>query len=465
MKSKVLLTLSIAFLFLAGCQEKEEISSENSNEEVMEVNEVSVDNEASATEPTEEQISEMRLVEQGFEIEYLYTTKDEEVIFLELSREGEAYFAMMDGSYEWVLKPTNKIKEMEYDRLFGQSENDFVIYETETASIVQDGLIALAVQDDRPREDDGLLWGFMNTKGEWVIEPQYRSVKQFSEGVAVVETIEEDRDDLQNYRTIAIDKKGNELFEIAKFDVKKETDEEFVEVDIFKNGYLKTSKGVYNTEGQLFAMDFIPDFHDVDGLFKNYEIIGDQAVTIFDNKIKVFSLDGKLVRDFAYPMSAGEEEEVGELADSDLHIYTPKALAELNQFIVYGKIMDLNGKVVLDKGSYLDDILISRDSSGEEEAYKFYDLKGNPLTDPNMVGVQLGQELYYNEPHWEEGSEYYKLISPTGEELIGEDRKVSSVSDIGHKIVEARVTDPTTLDETEMLININTLEFFRRVDL
>jgi|GEM_PF-1153804 len=457
-KGLVLASLSLALVLIAGCAGKEEAVQQPVND-VQNVEAVESTEEAAAE-------SEMRLVEQGFEIEYLYTFRNEDVIFFELNREGEAYFAMMDSNYDWVLKPTNEIKDVEYDRSFSQTDYGLVIYEGEDASIFQDGLIALAVQDDRPREDDGLLWGFMNTKGEWAIKPQYRSVKQFSDGVAVVETIE---DDLQNSRTIAIDIEGKERFEISKHVTGNETDDDSVLVDSFKNGYLKTSKGVFNKDGQLFSMDFIPGFNEIeDGFFKNYEVIGDQVVTIVDNKIKVFSLQGKLVREFAYPMSEEEiNEETRDLSSSDLKLYTPKALAESNQFIVSSKIMNVDGEVIFAGGGFLiqDDIIASISFSEEDAAWSFYDLEGNPIKDNNVVGIQLEQSLYYNEPHWEMGNEYYKLISPNGEELIGEDRKVSSVSGMGEQIVEASVTDPSTLDEIDVLINTKTIEFIKVVDL
>lgn len=460
MKSKVLALLSVALLLIAGCGEKKEVVH-------TPVNEVS---SAQTGKSSNEEAAEMRLVEQGFEIEYLHTFSDEDIIFFELIREGDTYYAMMDSNYEWVLKPTNEIKEMHTDGSFSQTEYDLVIYEGEPASFIQDGLIALAVQDDRPREDDGLLWGYMNTKGEWAIKPQYRSVNPFSEGVAVVETIEEDRDDLQNSRTIAINKEGNELFEISKYTEGQDSeDEDSLYIDSFKNGYLKTSKGVYNKEGQLFAIDFILALNETaDDFYKYYEVIGNQVVILMDNKIKVFSLQGELVREFSYPVSEGEsEDEVGELSSTDLKLYTPKALAESNQFIVNSKIMNLDGKVIFDGGNFLiqDDIIVERNFNGDEGVWNFYDLKGTPITGHNVVGVQLEQSLYYNEPHWEQGNEYYKLISPKGEELIGEDRKVSHVSGLGNRIVEARVTDPSTLDEIDVLINTESLEFIKEVDL
>ncbi|WP_054956771.1 WG repeat-containing protein [Paenibacillus dakarensis] len=460
MKSKAAASLSLALLLLAGCGEKEATVQSTVNE---------VSTTQAAGEATKEEEAQMRLAEQGFEIEHLYTFKHEDVAFLELNRDGDDYYAMMNSSFDWVLEPTHEIKDIEYNPYFSQTEYNLVIFEGEKSPMIQDGLIALAVQDERPREDDGLLWGYMNTKGEWAIEPQFRSVIPFSEGVAVVKTIEKDRDDLQNSRTIAIDKEGNELFEISTYEEGKDTRAASVKVDSFWNGYLKTSQGVYNKAGQLFDMNFISGFNETeDGLFKDYEVIGDQVVTIFDNKIKVFSLQGQLVREFPYPPSAGEsEEEADDIYSTDLKRYTPNRLAESNQFIVGSKIMNVDGEVIFESESFLiqDEVIVSREYNEDDGVWKFYDLKGTPITDPNIVGIQLEQSLYYNEPHWEEGNEYYRLISTQGEELIGEDRKVSSVSRMGDQIVRAGVTDPATLDEIDVLINMDTLEFIKEVDL
>jgi len=129
--------------------------------------------------------------------------------------------------------------------------------------------------------------------------------------------------------------------------------------------------------------------------------------------------------------------------------------------------MNVDGEVIFEEGYFLiqDDIIVSIHFNDDEGVWSFYDLKGNPINDENVVGIQLEEALYYNEPHWVEGTEYYKLISPTGEELIGEDRKVSSVSGLGNQIVQASVTDPATLDEIDVLINTKTLEFIKEVDL
>lgn len=461
MKRKVVASLSIALLLIAGCGEKDEVVRSTVNE---------VSGSEAVGEPTEVEAVEMRLVEQGYEIEHLYTfNNNEDVVFFELNREGDVYYAMMDRDFEWVLKPTNEIKGIQSDRYFSQTEYDLVIYEGEASPIIQDGVIALAIQDNRPRKDDGLLWGYMNTKGEWIIQPQFRSVNQFSDGVAVVETIEEDSDDLKNSRTITIDKEGNELFEISSYEEGEDTEDRYVMVDSFKNGYLKTSNGVYNRDGQLFPMNFIPGFDELDdGFFKDYEVISGQVVTIFDKKIRVFSLQGKLVREFPYPLSEGElEEEVGELSSTDLKLYTPNVLATSNQFIVGNKIMNLNGEVIFESANFLiqNDVIVSRDYSVEEGVWNFFDLNGTPITDRNIVGIQLEQALYYNEPHWEKGNEYYRLISQQGDELLGEDRKISSLSSVGNQIVRASVTDSATLDEIDVLINTKTLKFIKEVDL
>lgn len=466
MKGKFLVPLSVGLLLLAGCQDKNEAQKTSESEVVQ------------SGEETAEDVAQMRLAEQGFVIKSIDTFQNEDIILFELNRDGEeeSYFAMMDENYDWIVTPTNEIKEMDYG-LPNQPEFDTVINEGETPHNLEDGLIAFAVKDDRPREDNDLLWGFMNTKGEWVIKPQYRSIEPFHDGAAVVQTVEEDRDDLQNSRKIAIDINGKELFEIEE---KHNIDESIVAFDSFHNGYLKTSKGVYNKDGELFSLDFLPDFKESEDeydeedsveLFKSYEIIGDKVVTIFDNKIKVFSLQGNLEKEFSYLPSDDELNELGEseLEPNDLKLYTNEELAKSNSFIVKNKIYSLDGKVVFDHGNMLiqDDLIITRSGFDDDgnATWNLYDLKGNPIKDENKAGIQLGLEVYNNEPHWVKENEYYKLISTDGKDLIGEDRKVSDVLNPEDKIVEAEVTDPTTLEETEVLINTETLEFIRVVDL
>ncbi|MFC7685773.1 WG repeat-containing protein [Ureibacillus sp. GCM10028918] len=461
---KLLASLLTVSALMVGCNQQET----KQEEKVEEIQDSA--NEEVSTEATLEEETQMRLVEQGFEIEQLHTFENEDVILLELIREGDTYYAMMNGDYEWVLKPTNEIKDMEYNDYHALPEYDLVVYETEKASIIQGGLIALAIQDERPREDDGLLWGYMNTEGEWVIEPQYRSVQQFSDGIAIVETIEEDRDDLQNSRMIAIDKEGNELFEISKSVEGEEIDSDSsISFDVFKNGYLKTSKGVFNKKGELFSLDFIPEFNEVeDGFFNGYEVIKDQVVTVIDSKIKVFSLQGNLVKEFSYPSTEDVQYTNNEISNYDLKLYTNTKLAESGKFVIRSKILNLDGKVVFESDSMRieDDIIITRSFKGEEAVWNFYDLDGNPITNAaNKVGIQLEESFYNDEPHWEKGNEYYKLISPKGEELIGEDRKVSTVLRVGDQIIWGGVTDPSTLEEIDVLINTNTLEFIKEVDL
>lgn len=457
MQSRLLLaSLLTVSVLMVGCTQQEKEPEQNV--EGIEGSNQEEGNEEVSSEETAEDIAQMRLVEQGFQVEYLTTFQEEEVILLELARDGEKYYAMMNGEFEWVLPPTNTIKDIEHNP-YSAVQYDLVIYEGYSTPAIKEGLIGFAVEDPRPRKDDGLLWGFMNTKGEWVIEPKYRAIDQFSDGVAIVETVEEDRDDLANSRQIAIDSKGNELFEMAKYDVNKEDEDEFTN-NSFYNGYIKVKNGVYNKKGEFFSMEFLPlmdeDEDDEEGLI-NFEIIQDQVVTIIDNAIKVYSLQGNLIKEMKNPES-------DEIDSSDLK-YPVKALADSKKFIVGNTIMNLDGNIIFQSESFAIENSVIVTFGGEDGVWNFYDFNGKQINDANKVGVQLDETVYNSEPHWVKGNEYYKLLSANGEVLLDEDRKISGVSNPGNKIIEAEVTDPATLDEIDVLINVETLEFIKQVDL
>lgn len=67
-----------------------------------------------------------------------------------------------------------------------------------------DGLLAVATEDD--------LWGFVDTKGNMVIEPKYKGVKKFKNGRCAV--ARSDKDD--SIRYMFIDKKGEVIFTLGK---------------------------------------------------------------------------------------------------------------------------------------------------------------------------------------------------------------------------------------------------------
>jgi hypothetical protein len=62
-----------------------------------------------------------------------------------------------------------------------KGEELFVLQNAESVFNFSEGLAAFSVRD----QDDKVKWGFVNTKGEIKIQPQYNSVGNFSDGMAV----------------------------------------------------------------------------------------------------------------------------------------------------------------------------------------------------------------------------------------------------------------------------------------
>lgn len=106
---------------------------------------------------------------------------------------GKKLLGLMNSDFRWVVEPNDEI--LEY-------------------GIFSDGLISAGIIDPRGIRESKGLWGFLNEDGDWVVEPKFAEVAKFSEGLAYVQTIEEDRDDLGSSRGIVIDKTGKEMFEV-----------------------------------------------------------------------------------------------------------------------------------------------------------------------------------------------------------------------------------------------------------
>ena len=192
----------------------------------------------------------------------------------------------MDSNFEWVIEPQREI--VQFETAVEAGEWSHGIYFSE-------GLIRAAVKEDRGiRASRGRIeeykWGYLNTSGEWVIEPKFRRASIFSDGVAIVTTIEEDRDDLSNARQIVIDQTGKEKFELVSTYNLSESPEEDYEYRKFTNGYLQTEKGIIDTAGSIQSEDIEIDEMPV----SEYEIeeTGEEVIVYNPKGEKVATLPG-----------------------------------------------------------------------------------------------------------------------------------------------------------------------------
>lgn len=398
------------------------------------------------------------LAEQGFILDSYEIDPAEGVVLVKLKGPKGEYFGMMDSNFKWVLKPQN----ME------------VILETESSSGMEheryfsEGVMRVGIHEDRDiRADRGRYeewkWGYMDTKGEWIIEPAYRNVSAFSNGLAIVTTIEEDRDDLSNARQIVIDQKGNEVFElISTYNISERPDEDY-EYQKFSHGYLKTYNGFYDTSGKFYKTDFVESGEDS----INYEVINNQIITIENGKVSVYDVSGKLVK--ALPLSAELDAEPGNL-------FTSEELAKENKFMVgwsnnNARLMDLDGKVYGGPiKSVVNDELIGyaapylfipeevydEETEEYESTIVIYNYDGE-----KVVSLPSEAKSVHSSRYWIEGKEYDKFLSFDGQILLDEDKKV--VTDHkghleGSVITVKRRMNPNDPELTEVLLNTDTFE-------
>lgn len=444
-KLSVLFACSLFLLSVTACStEKEQAPAKETK-----VAEVTKEN-AKNVEPT--------LAEQGFSLEGYEIDPEEGVVILNLkSPEGGQYFGMLDSNFKLVLKPQEFLQLETEDN--GEMEHD---------TFFNEGLMRVAVQEDREiRANRGryeeLKYGYMNTKGEWVIQPSYRNASAFSNGIAIVTTIEEDRDDLSNARQIVIDQTGKEVFElIPTYNISERPDEDF-EYQKFSHGYLKTYKGFYDTDGKFYKTDFIESGEDS----INYEVINNQIIAIENKQVSVYDLSGKLVRSLPLPVES--DAEPGNLFTSD-------ELAKDNKFIVgwsnnRARIIDLDGKVYgepiepvvnenligyAESNFFINEEIYDEETEESENQISVYDYDGK-----KVATLPSEAKSVHNKRYWIEGNEYDKFLSLDGQVLLDEDKKVVTdhkghlegpVISVKHRV---NAEDP---ELTETLLNTITFE-------
>jgi hypothetical protein len=439
---KVVLGL-LGMCYLTACNQSEEVKVLGKTQK------------AESAKKEKENKVEKSLAEQGFIIDSIRPDVSG-VIELELDGPKGRYYGLMNEDFEWLLEPTSKIKDIHYAD-GGEDQGRTLFGDQYIMAAIQD---TREVRDTERRSTDyPLLWGFLNDKGEWQIEPQFRSVWQFSEGFAIVETIEKDRDDLKNSRIIVIDSNGNEVFELVKkYNIDDYYEQPEFLANTFNNGYLEAENGFYNTKGEFFQIDFI-DWED-----PYYEIIDNKIVYSSEdnNDILIKSFDGKLVSTIKGP-TATEEEGYG------VGLQTNKLLAKEQKFLAYYSnetvLMDITGKKYL---SGEDFNLLEQTLTKFQDDYTLvhYDFNGQEVYKINsekIKGAVLNKERY-----WETGNEYDRLVSVDGTMLLDEDKKikVTSLDEDIQPVVHADIRkSKDSKDFDEYLINMNTLNMIKKSDL
>ncbi len=349
------------------------------------------------------------LAEQGYTLDEIKTYGDNcNVVYLK--KDGKTYVGTLDDEFNWLIKPTTKYESLEF----------------------HDGLAAVSVPEKRKMilvdNPDAQKWGFINSKGEWVIKPIYRSVKNFNDGVAIVETIEDDRDDFGNSRTIVIDTSGKEIGEIRSSHLY--TDEQSLDetVDSYVGGYAYSREGFYNKDGEFTKMDEDVSTNDYlvlnNKIFKN---VGDDD----DSKIGITDFKGKSLGTFSVN---GESLHLHDFKNEDKTII--QDMADHNVFLVDGKdnnyLVDSSTLNVLLRGKFetglAQGLLFVEDpddTKADDDSVKsgdFFDLNGKKVaTVKNMVGPLL------NDRYFVKGNEYYELVDTNGKVLIDESKKITDV--------------------------------------
>lgn len=92
--------------------------------------------------------------------------------FILMNRTDSLVSAYVCGLGGWVIMDFNG-DTMSYGRAH---QNNYIPY-------LKDSINPAAVVNDDRRK---VLWGYLNKKGKWVIEPQYQQAEEFKNGVALV---------------------------------------------------------------------------------------------------------------------------------------------------------------------------------------------------------------------------------------------------------------------------------------
>lgn len=422
----------------------------------------------SGTDSSKQNEHQITLAEEGYAIEQTIG-QDEGMTIVELKKEGadEAdYFGILDEEFNWVMRPTNEIVEME----------DF-----------HEGLAAAAVPETRAILTEGregeLVWGYVDPKGEWAIKPTYARVEPYSSGVAKVRTIEEDLDALTHSRDIVIDKKEKEIIELKglfdRFDQgyaymeeesePTDTDDMAQAGERFLNGYLVTGKGIVDTKGNFTSISYPEGQWPI-------AVIDDKILTETDpdrdydeeeeertERLMVLDKKGNILHTW-------DNHRMDDYSDEEESFYDQ--VTHQGRFLVQDeeemKWMDIDGNTYF-KGRHItvsNDVLIITqydESKGEVERTTFYDMDGKKVGETEEP-INIAP---YHGKYWVTGKEYAKLVDLNGKVWLDETKKIKSKSysdGLDGRAPSTPISDssvrPTSEspDFIDCLINIDTLK-------
>lgn len=395
------------------------------------------------------------LAEQGFVIESINSYgENEHVVYIK--KGNKEYIGVVDDSFKWIIEPTDKYEHLGF----------------------HDGLAAITTPETREmilvNNSKAVLYGFMNNKGDITIEPNYRYAYPFSDGVAIVQTIEEDRDDLMNSRWVVIDKRGNEIAQLTPSELYTKEWDKDKEVTSFIGGYAYANAGFYDKKGIFTPMDLsIKDYIVING--KRFENVKEENVV----EIVAKNLNGDEINRFKVE---GENLDIVSIDEVDYN--TIQHLAKNNVILVNGEntryLLDgaslnvlLRGNIDTSLGEgliFIEDVASGAEENTDGKYGTFFDYNGNKVAAvTNMIGPLL------NDRYFTLGDEYYKLVDINGNVLIDEDRKITDVEVLyyddkttnpyKHMIKIHYREDATDVDPNEALLNVETLEIKDTVDL
>lgn len=354
------------------------------------------------------------------------------------------FIGLLDEDLKWVIEPNNTI--------LGLKD-------------ISDGLIAAAVSDTRETrindtDESNKLWGYLDEKGDWAIKPQFRDVGYFSEGLSFVWTVEEDRDDLGNFRGTVINKKGKEIGELVpktyydKYrtynngDVLLNTkyinntisfgllgDNESVNYTVLDNKGNKLDIPDVNTLKQNET-----DFILTKPLFTGYDMVwvvkkDEKTDIIYNYNLKNKELNTNTINRNMPGMgnngSYYETNYTNELTNINF--------SRENKTIFYSNFLDssrvsalydFNGNPLLDKpitSEYGYIITTSKDNWLSYSAENRKDLEYVNLKTGERERLTLNENsspAYYKNFYWELGEEYAVLKTFNGKEILGEENKI-----------------------------------------